>query len=360
MKAEICPIEKAGKKVDRRLPAEITAPISALPSSSTTFKKCPDSGDFKLNWGVIARLPCTVCRDDVSEFLIGLKIRSVYAYYYSEVFSSDLVLQSNLMDIYVQFESEVGINAALLRQGEHFHATVSADSIETALDSAKIHKKSMKRKPASADLRRVTSAEAFWAKSLSLKLDASFSKCQANLSLVKISFPHYLFSTNPLDCLRKWGRFTQGSIFIPSDELHDLLDLPQKKSVSSSTTFRGASYSEINGLHLDKYQAFCSAGFTGISCISPIASHKFDTIIAQDDMNSNLELNLSLNKAIQEATQILEDLSVVSSNALLSSYSTNAIKDTTDLREPQTILELAHRMSKVYLYILSNIKHLNP
>lgn len=360
MKAEICPIEKAGKKVVRKLPVETSAPISAFPKISTTLKSCPDSGDFKLNWAVIARLPCTVCRDDVCEFLNGLKIRSVYAYYYSEVFSSDLVLPSNLMDIYVQFESEVGINAALLRQGEHFHATVSADYIEAGLDTAKLHKKNMKRKVVSANLRRVTSSEAIWAKSLSLKLDGSFSKCQANLSLVKISLPHYLFSTNPLESLKKWGSLTRGSMFLPVDELHDLLDQPQKKSVSSCSTFRGANYSEINGLHLDKHQAFCSAGFTGMSCISPIASHNFDLVTAQDDLNSSLELNLNRNKAVQEATQILEDLSVVSSNALLSSYSTNAIKDTRDLREPQTILELVHRMSKVYLYILSNFKNLNP
>jgi hypothetical protein len=360
MKAEICPIEKAGKKAVRKLPVETSAPISALPNSSTTSKSCPDSGDFKLNWAVIARLPCTVCRDDVCEFLNGLKIRSVHAYYYREVFSSDLVLPSNSMDIYVQFESEVGINAALLRQGEHFHATVSADYIEAGLDSAKLHKKNMKRKAVSADLRRVTSSEAVWAKSLSLKLDGSFSKCQANLSLVKISFPHYLFSMNPLDSLMKWGSLTQGKIFLLENELHDLLDQPQKKSVSSSSTFRGANYSEINGLHLDKYQAFCSAGFTGMSCISPVANHYSNSVTDQDDLNSSSELNLSRNKAVQEATQILEDLSVVSSNALLSSYSTNAIKDTTDLREPQTILELANRMSKVYQYILSNFKDLNP
>ena len=322
------------------------------------MKSCSDSGDYQLHWAIIAKLPCTVCRDDVCEFLNSLKLKSVYGYYYSEVFSSVSILPSNLMDVYVQFESEVGINAALLRRGESFHATVSADYTEVGLDNPRPHKKNTRIKIVEADLRRVTFSEALWAECLSLKLDGSFSKCQANLNLVKVSFPHYLFSTNPMDSLKKWGTVTQSSKFHTINEFSDFLKAPQKKSLSSSA-LRGTNY-EINGLHLDKYQSYCSAGFTGMSCVSHIADYRCDLTTSPENFNADVVLDHGRSAAEQEATQILNDLSVVLSDALLSSYSTIEVKDAIVLRDTHLILDLANRMSKVYLYIIGTLKDCNP
>ena len=357
-RAETCPVTKTGKKFISTLPAELSAPFSVLTHEVPSLKSCSDSGDYQLHWAIIAKLPCTVCRDDVCEFLIGLKLRSVYAYYYSEVFSSYAILPSNLMDVYVQFDTEVGINAALLRRGESFHATVSADYIEAGIDNARPHKKNTRIKIVGADLRRVTFSEALWAEGLSLKLDGSFSKCQANLNLVKLSFPHYLFSTNPMDSLKKWDTVSQSSKCHAIDELNDLLKAPQVKSLSSSAS-RGTNY-EINGLHLDKYQSYCSAGFTGMSCVSHIADYRCDPTTTLENFNTDVELVHVRNAAEQEAAQILKDLSVVLSDALLSSYSTIELKDAIVLRDTQLILDLAHRMSKVYLQILGTLKDRNP
>lgn len=355
---DIAPIQHIGgnlkqsEKGTKKLPSsKVTTDVYLPPQATSTRSRCSKlSDDFHPNWMVISEVPDSVCGADISEFLNGLKIKEIFGYYHYDASSSGSQVPSNMMDIYVQFESKSGVDAAMLRNGENITAEAPMDSQRTCTIGS-----SRRRVSFAACLDRVSRAEASWAKALSVNLEYSVSHCMTVLESFRSSFPPSLMSLTPLDSLKKWSAIMPKYKFLTPDEIYNHTD-HNKKSSQSSRVFR-YDYHTTDGLYIDTLNIVGGVGLTGLSELS-----RYDSEGDEDSKFPRYQDECSLTQGPSNTTHymvakgILEKLSTVLSTALLSSYTTSPVAKSDGFSGVNSVLDLANRMSNMYQNILSELK----
>jgi hypothetical protein len=356
---DIAPIQQIGASAKlnergiKKLPhSKVTTDVFMPPQATSTRSRCSEvSNDFHPNWMVITGVPDSVCGADISEFLNGLKIKEIFGYYHCDKSSCGSAALSNVMDIYVQFESKSGVDAAMLRNGENITAEAHLDVHKTLTGTIG---SSRRRLSFAACLDRVSRAEASWAKALSVNLEFSVSHCMNVLESLRAAFPRSLISSSPLDSLKKWSAILPKYKFLTPDEIYSHTD-HNKKASQSSRVYR-YDYHVTDGLYIDTLNIAGGVGLIGLSELSRYDSEGEDSRIPRYQDECSLTLGPSNAIYYEVAKAILEKLSIVISTALLSSYSTSLVVKSDGFSSVESVLDLANRMSNMYQNILMELK----
>jgi hypothetical protein len=343
-----------GKEIKKNPHSKATTDVYMPPQATSTRSRCSEvSNDFHPNWMVISEVPGTVCGADINEFLNGLKIKKIFGYYYFDTSSSGSgsAVLSNVMDIYVQFESKTGVDAAMLRNGENITAEAHVDAHKAGTGTAGI---SRRRLSFAACLDRVSRAEASWAKALSVNLEFSVSHCMTVLESLRAAFPPSLISSTPLDSLKKWSAVLPKYKFLAPDEIYSHTD--HNKKGSQSTRVYRYDYHITDGLYIDTLNIAGGVGLLGLTEFSQYDSEGEVSRIPKYQDECSLTQGPSNTIHYETAKAILENLSMVISTALLSSYTTSHVVKSDGISSVESVLDLANRMSNMYQNIIMELK----
>ena len=338
--------EKGNKKLTNcKLTADVFMPpqVSSIRSRSSIV-----SNDFHPNWMVITEVPDSVCGEDVSDFLNGLKIKEIFGYYHYDT-SSEPPVPSTVMDIYVQFESKSGVDAAMLRNGENITAEAHIDPKKAGITGG-----GRRRLSIAACLDRVSRSEASWAKALSINLEFSFLDCMTVLETLRTAFPSSLISLTPADSMKKWSAILPKYKFLTPDEIYNHTD-HNKKASQSSRLYR-YDYNITDGLYTDSINISGGIGLLGLPKLSKCDSTVENTRPSRYQDECSLTHGSSNAIHYEDARDILEKLAVVLSATLLSTYSTSPVVKCDGFSAVDTVLDLAHRMSNMYQNILTELE----
>ena len=354
---DIAPIQSIGASVQlnergvKKIPhCKLTTDVYVPPQVTSTRSRCSEvTNDFHPNWMVISDVPDSVCGADVSEFLNGLKIKEIFGYYHCDSSSSGSRVRSSVMDVYVQFESKSGVDAAMLRNGENITAEAHIDSQKSGTRGG-----SRRRLSFAACLDRVSRGEASWAKALSVNLEFSASNCMTVLECLRVAFPPSLISSTPLESMKKWSAILPKYKFLTPDEIYNHTD-HNKKASQSSRVYR-YDYHTTDGLYIDTLNIAGAVGLIGHSEASRHDSEEEDSRIPRYQDECSLTQGPSNTVHYKAVKIILEKLSIVLSTALLSSYTTSPAVKSDGFSGLDSVLDLANRMSNMYQNILTEVK----
>ena len=333
----------------------ISRTSTSLPLPNQTMKNITNrstiSSNFQTNWMVISNLPKTVCGSDVKNFLNGLKIQNIYGYYH---YGSDDNVINNLMDVYIHFDSKIGVEAAMLRNGENILSEMNViehKSIRILNNTPYIPRNRIKYV---TSLNRVKISELPWVLALCMKLKDSQHDCYYHHQKIRATFPVLLLNISPSMADKKWSSSVPSWKCPTSDEICSYTD-HQKKVSSSTFQLYKYNYHEDSGLYLDVQLMCDGVGSTGLS---GYLSNQQE-ILNETELNESDILPIygvrSIIPIYNEINTIISELSLVLSQELISSYS---VLSTTEINysNDNSVLDLAHRMLSVYQSIHEKIK----
>lgn len=339
-------------------------------------------GKSDSHWLVIINLPNTVSKLVIKNFLSGLKIIEMYGYYHID--NVDKTERKQPTDVYVQFESQAGLEAAMLRNGELIKV-----ERKSVIDTTTLNDSSTKELPLMdsfvTSLNRVSVLEATWAKALCVRLESHSNNCLQNISRLRSLFPLSLLSISPSKAAEKWLPFAPLGSYLLPNEIFSFSDYQKKNNATSVSRY---DYSESRGLYRDIHQMGGDISYAGLSGFGgspslgrPLSNNlssadhfqgdketDFRNCYVEDHLLKDSKINLRNHyiygmqefcNPLQEISHNLNELSSILSDTLIMSYSTDisTINDSTNYSENELVLDLAHRMSHMYQNIHKTIKN---
>lgn len=352
----------------------------ALPhqTKSLTSRCFKHFGKLDSHWLVMIDLPDTVSKSVIKGFLSGLKISEMYGCYHHCIYESEEKLMT---DVYVQFESQAGVEAAMLRNGELIKLEKKMVMNKTA-EAVLVAKELPVMDYFVTSLNRVSILEATWAKALCIRLESNSNNCTENMIRLRSIFPLSLLSMSPSAAAEKWLQFVPLGSYLLPNEIFSYSDNQKKNTVTTAVC--RYDYSESRGLYRDIHQMGGDISYAGISGFG--ASFNTEQSSSKDPSSSNNSLADSRNHSVRdhplndgyidlrkhhihgiqelcdplkEISYNLSELSCILSDTLIKSYSTDiySINDSISYVENELVLDLAHRMSHMYQNLYKTIKN---
>ena len=313
--------------------------VHATPKHLPTPIKSEVKGNFQSRWMAVKYLPDTICGADIIDFLTGIKISEIYCHYGG----------TELMDVYILFESKAGVDAAMLRNGENISSEITLES-----DNIPGNKLRRKRIQISASLHRVTPSEASWAKALCMRLQITRKDSIKYFELINNSVPQSLLKISPSIADKKWSKVVT-NIIIPSyDEICSYGE-HQKKLTATSQIHR-YDYHDGAGLYPDIHGIHDNFSFCHVSLDTPhsVDIEGINTPLSEESLP--IHGVQSVAPRLAEITVILDELSSVLAGELISSYTTLPCTEKF-IGNFNPVLDLIHRMSNMYQCIHTKLKN---